>query len=169
MAWCSVKAQGQLLTLPCVLWKILLLSGSQPASYPMGTRGSFPGAKAAGGWSWHFHLVPRSRMRGVITPFPQRVFMAWCLDKHRDNFTFLYPFTVYSLNGFFAIVYRCPLFLFTALQVHCYTVRQVLITFYFFKYSSRRIMFQIEFVELDQVLCNNSLYIGLCFSSELHR
>jgi hypothetical protein len=25
---------------------------SHPASYPMGTRGSFPGGKAAGAWSW---------------------------------------------------------------------------------------------------------------------
>jgi hypothetical protein len=27
-------------------------------------------------------------MRGTISPFPQYVFMAWCLVKHRDNFTF---------------------------------------------------------------------------------
>jgi len=27
-------------------------SGAHPASYPMGTRGSFPGGKAAGTWSW---------------------------------------------------------------------------------------------------------------------
>jgi hypothetical protein len=27
-------------------------------------------------------------MRGAIPPFPQYVFMAWCLVKHRDNFTF---------------------------------------------------------------------------------
>jgi hypothetical protein len=27
-------------------------SGVHPASYPMGTRGSFPGGKAAGAWSW---------------------------------------------------------------------------------------------------------------------
>jgi hypothetical protein len=27
-------------------------------------------------------------MRGVIPPFPQYVFVAWCLVKHRDNFTF---------------------------------------------------------------------------------
>jgi hypothetical protein len=26
-------------------------SGAHPASYPMGTRGSFPGGKAAGAWS----------------------------------------------------------------------------------------------------------------------
>jgi len=27
-------------------------SGAHPASYPMGTGGSFPGGKAAGAWSW---------------------------------------------------------------------------------------------------------------------
>jgi hypothetical protein len=27
-------------------------SGAHSASYPMGTRGSFPGGKAAGSWSW---------------------------------------------------------------------------------------------------------------------
>jgi hypothetical protein len=27
-------------------------SGAHPASYPMGTRGSFPGGKAAGAWNW---------------------------------------------------------------------------------------------------------------------
>jgi hypothetical protein len=27
-------------------------SGAHPASYPMGTRGSFPGGKAAETWSW---------------------------------------------------------------------------------------------------------------------
>jgi len=31
----------------------------------------------------HLHL-----MRGAIPPLPQNVFMAWCLVKHRDNFTF---------------------------------------------------------------------------------
>jgi hypothetical protein len=28
------------------------VSGAHPASYPMGTRDSFPGGKAAGAWSW---------------------------------------------------------------------------------------------------------------------
>jgi hypothetical protein len=27
-------------------------SGAHPASYQMGTRGSYPGGKAAGAWSW---------------------------------------------------------------------------------------------------------------------
>jgi hypothetical protein len=50
----------------------------------MGTGGSFPGNEA----EHSLHLVPRSRMRGAIPPLPQYVFMAWCLVKHRDNFTF---------------------------------------------------------------------------------
>jgi hypothetical protein len=31
---------------------VLTGSGVHPASYPMGTRGSFPGSKVAGVWSW---------------------------------------------------------------------------------------------------------------------
>jgi hypothetical protein len=38
----------------------------------------------------HLHLVPRSRMREAIPPLPQYVFMARCLVKHRDNFTFTF-------------------------------------------------------------------------------
>jgi hypothetical protein len=36
-------------------------------------------------------------MRGAIPPLPQSVFMAWCLVKHRGNFTFFthrYCFTI---------------------------------------------------------------------------
>jgi hypothetical protein len=29
-------------------------------------------------------------MRGAILPLPQYAFMAWCLVKHRDNFTFTF-------------------------------------------------------------------------------
>jgi hypothetical protein len=43
-------------------------SGAHPAFYPMGTRGSFPGGKAAGAWSY--------------TSTPQYVFKVWCLVKH---------------------------------------------------------------------------------------
>jgi len=51
-------------------------SGAPPASYPMGTGGSFPGGKVAGAWS-----------------FLQYVFMVWCLFKHRDTCTFTFTFT----------------------------------------------------------------------------
>jgi hypothetical protein len=32
-------------------------SGAHTASYPVGTRGSFPGYKAAGAWSWHLTSI----------------------------------------------------------------------------------------------------------------
>jgi hypothetical protein len=38
----------------------------------------------------HLHLVPMSRMRGAIPPLPQYLFLAWCLVKHSDNFTFTF-------------------------------------------------------------------------------
>jgi len=31
-------------------------------------------------------------MHGAIPPLPQYAFMAWCLVKHRDNFTFHPPY-----------------------------------------------------------------------------
>jgi hypothetical protein len=34
-------------------------------------------------------------MRGAIPPLPQYVLLAWCLVKHRDNFTFL-PLPVHA-------------------------------------------------------------------------
>jgi len=44
-----------------VLWIYLTQkqngSGAHPASYPMGTRGSFPGGKAVGAWSWPFTSI----------------------------------------------------------------------------------------------------------------
>jgi len=34
------------------------------------------------------HLMLRLRMHGAIPPLQQYVFTAWCLVKHRDNFTY---------------------------------------------------------------------------------
>jgi hypothetical protein len=31
-------------------------------------------------------------MSGAIPPLPQHAFMAWCLVKHRDYFTFTFTF-----------------------------------------------------------------------------
>jgi len=47
-------------------------SGAYPASYPMGTRDSFPRGKAAGGvkLTTHLHLVSKSRILGAIPPLP---------------------------------------------------------------------------------------------------
>jgi hypothetical protein len=48
-------------------------SGAHPASYPMGTRSSFPGGKAAGAWSWPLTSIscPGQRMSGAIPPLAQ--------------------------------------------------------------------------------------------------
>jgi hypothetical protein len=83
-----------------------------PFSYPMGTRGSFCGSKAAGAWSWPLtSIYCRGQiMSGAIPPLPNTpswsgaqlkhrdftftftsVFMVLCLVKHRYNFTLLYP------------------------------------------------------------------------------
>jgi hypothetical protein len=48
--------------------------------------GALPrGAKTVGAKSWHLHLLQRLRMRGVINPFLQYVFMTWWLFKHRTR------------------------------------------------------------------------------------
>jgi hypothetical protein len=60
------------------------VSGAHRASYPMGTRDSFPGGKAAGTWSWPFTSV---QCRGQ-----EYIFIAWCLVKHREKFTFTFTF-----------------------------------------------------------------------------
>jgi hypothetical protein len=67
-------------------------SGAHPASYPIGTRGSFPGGKAAGAWSWpHLRLVPRSKNEWNYTSTPQYAFMAWCLAQAQGQL-YLLPF-----------------------------------------------------------------------------
>jgi hypothetical protein len=40
----------------------------------------------------------RTRMRGAIPSLPLYVFMAWCLVKHRDNFTFTIILLFVSIN-----------------------------------------------------------------------
>jgi hypothetical protein len=34
----------------------------------------------------HLFLMPRLIVLGATPPFPQYFFVAWYLDKHRDNF-----------------------------------------------------------------------------------
>jgi hypothetical protein len=70
-------------------------SGAHPASYPMDTRGSFPGDKTAKAWIWptHLHLVPRSRTFGAMPPLPNTSSRRGVQLKHRDNFIFTFTFT----------------------------------------------------------------------------
>jgi hypothetical protein len=63
-------------------------SGAYPASYQMGSflRVKRPGREAD-------YSPPTSaevKNAWSYTSTPQYVFMAWCLVKHRDNFTFTY-------------------------------------------------------------------------------
>jgi len=47
-------------------------------------------------------------MRGAIPPLPQYASMAWCLVKHRDNFTFYLPkhtFTVLKFKDNYTLQY----------------------------------------------------------------
>jgi hypothetical protein len=63
-------------------------SGARPASYSMCIRGSFPGVKLAGAWSWPLtssNVEVENAWSCASTP--QYVFMAWFLVKLRD-FTF---------------------------------------------------------------------------------
>jgi hypothetical protein len=48
-------------------------SGAHLASYPMGTRGSFPGSKAVRVWSWPLTSIwsRGQRRHGAIPPLPQ--------------------------------------------------------------------------------------------------
>jgi hypothetical protein len=65
-----------------------------PSLLSNGYQGLFPWEKSGRGvkLTTHLHIMPRSRMHGAIPPLPQYIFMAWCLVKHRDNFTL--PFTL---------------------------------------------------------------------------
>jgi hypothetical protein len=41
----------------CLYHRVQNGSGAHPASYPMGTRGSFSGGRASGAWSWPFTFI----------------------------------------------------------------------------------------------------------------
>jgi len=63
--------------------------GPNPASYPMGNRGSFPGGNAAGREA--DQSSPSSaevKNAWSYTSSPHYASMAWCLIKRSDNFTF---------------------------------------------------------------------------------
>jgi hypothetical protein len=71
-------------------------SGAHPASYPIGTKGSFPAGEAAGREADH-SPPPSTEVKECVELYlhsPQYVFMAWCVFKHRDNFTFTFSLLV---------------------------------------------------------------------------
>jgi hypothetical protein len=71
----------------CLRHRVQTSSGAHPASYPMGNLGFYPKGRGRGvNLTIHLHLVPRLRMQGAISLFPQYVFMAWCLIKQEMRF-----------------------------------------------------------------------------------
>jgi hypothetical protein len=44
-------------------------------------------------------------MSGAIPPLPQYVFMAWCLVKHRDKFTFTFYLCLILQFGFYYVAF----------------------------------------------------------------
>ena len=55
----------------------------------------YPGVKLSGREADH-HVLPRLRMRAAVPPLPSYAFTAWCLVKHRDNFTCPFTCTGYA-------------------------------------------------------------------------
>jgi hypothetical protein len=61
--------------------------GAQSASYPMGTRDSFPGVVKL---TTHIHVMPKSKNAWSYASTPQYAFMAWCSVKKSARTTLLY-------------------------------------------------------------------------------
>jgi hypothetical protein len=66
--------------------------GVHPASYPMGTRGSYSGGKAAGAWSWTLTSIYCRSQECVELYLQSPNTPSWCGGrlKHRENFTFTF-------------------------------------------------------------------------------
>jgi hypothetical protein len=61
----------------------------------MGTKGSFPGDKAAGAWSWPPPASPEVKEWVELYPHsPNTPSERGAQLKHRDNFTFTFPLSV---------------------------------------------------------------------------
>jgi hypothetical protein len=68
-----------------------------PASYPLGTRNSFPGGMRPGREA--DHSPPSSaevKNAWSYTSTSQYVFMAWCLVKHRETLLLPYYYYIYA-------------------------------------------------------------------------
>jgi hypothetical protein len=99
-------------------------SGAHPASYPMGTSGSFTGVKQPGCEADHPSLSSDDvKNAWSYTSTPPFIFMMWCLVKHRDKFTFIFMYSVVSVyphnsNILFSILCAVILQLFHCLITH---------------------------------------------------
>jgi hypothetical protein len=75
--------------------RVQIGSGAHQASYPVGTRGSFPVGKVTGAWSWPHHSPLSSAVVKECVELylhsPQYDFMAWCSFKaHGQLYVYLY-------------------------------------------------------------------------------
>jgi hypothetical protein len=86
--WSRVRVPGGAGNFP-LHHRVQTGSGAHQASYPMGTGDSFPGGKAVGGKGDH-SPPSTAEVKECVELYlhSQYVFKAWCLVKHRDNFTF---------------------------------------------------------------------------------
>jgi hypothetical protein len=75
------------------LHRVQTSSGAHPASCPTGIRGSLPGGKAAGAWSWPVASIQcrGQKMRGAIPSLSQHAFMARYSVKAQGQL-YLQPF-----------------------------------------------------------------------------
>jgi hypothetical protein len=70
--------------------RIHTASGTHPASYPVGSRGSFPGGKAVGAWSWPLTSSAEVECVEVYLSSPSTLSWRGVQLKQRNYFT-LYP------------------------------------------------------------------------------
>jgi hypothetical protein len=72
-------------------------SGAHPTSYPMGTKGSCPGGKAGGAWSWTSSVEVKNAWSYTST---RPITPSWrgAQLKHRDNFTFTFTRLAPTIN-----------------------------------------------------------------------
>jgi len=71
--------------------RVQICCRAHPASYPAGTVGSYPGVKRLGREAFH-SPTPNAEVKNTwsYTFAHPYVFLAWCLFKHKDNFTFTF-------------------------------------------------------------------------------
>jgi hypothetical protein len=80
---CRESNSGRAHSLVIILPELPHLKGAHPASYPTGTRGCFPGGKAAGAWRWPLTSIycRGQRMSEAMPPLPNT--LSWRGAEHK--------------------------------------------------------------------------------------
>jgi hypothetical protein len=119
---CRTGAQfpvGAMMGFSSLRYRIQIDSEANPTSYPMGTGAPYPGGKLAGREPDH-SPPSTAEVNNVWSYTSTYVFMAWCLVKHKENFTFT---SLYICR--FSIVTRLR----TGLPGFDYRTRQIIFIF----------------------------------------